>query len=362
MRIDSAGNVGIGTSSPSFKLDVTGTGRFTGLTQFDNAINLKTATLNYVYFDDALAFSRNGVGERMRIDSSGNLGIGTSSPVGKLNVIGGLGLGVALTGDQAVTPPSGSLVLSGTNLATEQTYTSPGASTTLGQIYNYASIANSYYRYLDIVSYGSTTGAGSNIRFITGNGTTNTERARIDSSGNLMVGVTSNSGQRLRVSGSSTNDNAGIFSAENTNTAAAACVAAFSTGTNSTATTNVLVRFAIDNYNQGSGQINANGAGAVAFGAFSDSRLKENIVDLPSQLDNIMSLRPVEFDYIKSMGGGHQIGFVAQEVQAIYPDLVGEAEDGMLTLTDMNKNDARLIKAIQEMKAISDSQACTITH
>jgi hypothetical protein len=32
----------------------------------------------------------------------------------------------------------------------------------------------------------------------------------------------------------------------------------------------------------------------------------------------------------------------------------------MLTLTDMNKNDARLIKAIQEMKAIIDTQASTI--
>lgn len=72
MRLNSTG-MGIGTATPSFKLDVSGTGRFTGLTQFDNAINLKTATLNYVYFDDALAFSRNGTGERMRLDSSGNL-------------------------------------------------------------------------------------------------------------------------------------------------------------------------------------------------------------------------------------------------------------------------------------------------
>jgi len=42
-------------------------------------------------------------------------------------------------------------------------------------------------------------------------------------------------------------------------------------------------------------------------------------------------------------------------------DLVSEDVDGMLTLTDMNKNDARLIKAVQEMKAIIDTQVSTIT-
>ncbi len=62
-------------------------------------------------------------------------------------------------------------------------------------------------------------------------------------------------------------------------------------------------------------------------------------------------MRPVEFDYIESEGGGHQLGFIAQEVQAVYPDLVGERADGMLTLTDLNKNDARLIKAFQELAA-----------
>ena len=129
-----------------------------------------------------------------------------------------------------------------------------------------------------------------------------------------------------------------------------------------TTTSQIFFKFIIGQGSAGSGQINANGANTAAFGSYSDSRLKENIVDLPSQLDNIMALRPVEYDYIESMGGGHQIGFVAQEVQAIYPDLVGEGSDGMLTLTDMNKNDARLIKAIQEMKAIIDTQASTITQ
>jgi hypothetical protein len=128
---------------------------------------------------------------------------------------------------------------------------------------------------------------------------------------------------------------------------------------NVTTTSQIFGRFLVNQGGAGSGQINANGANAAAFGSYSDSRLKQNIVDLPSQLANIMALRPVEYDYIESEGGGHQIGFVAQEVQAIYPDLVGEREDGMLTLTDMNKNDARLIKAIQELKAEFDAYKAT---
>jgi hypothetical protein len=60
-------------------------------------------------------------------------------------------------------------------------------------------------------------------------------------------------------------------------------------------------------------------------------------------------LRPVEFDY--KDGSGHQIGFIAQEVQEIYPDLVGEDADGMLTLSGLGKNESRLIKAIQELAA-----------
>jgi hypothetical protein len=123
-------------------------------------------------------------------------------------------------------------------------------------------------------------------------------------------------------------------------------------------TSQVFARFLVNNNATGSGSITANGASAAAFGTFSDSRLKDNITNLPPQLANILALRPVEFDY--KDGSGHQLGFIAQEVQEIYPDLVGVGEGGMLTLTDMNKNDARLIKAIQELAA--DFQSYKSSH
>ena len=189
-----------------------------------------------------------------------------------------------------------------------------------------------------------------------------TERARIDSSGNLLVGTTDSGKGALTVGKAAPNAAYGQICALSP-TAGDSATSGMSVVkyANDSTTAQVLMRFLINQGGAGQGQINANGANTAAFGSYSDSRLKENIVDLPSQLDSIMALRPVEYDYIESMGGGHQIGFVAQEVQAIYPDLVGEDAEGMLTLTDMNKNDARLIKCIQEQQTLITQQAEAIT-
>ena len=193
------------------------------------------------------------------------------------------------------------------------------------------------------------------IRFFTNAG----ERMRIDSSGVVSIGDTgSGSASRLYVLGASTNSNIGVARFNTTgDDESSACIAVVK-NSNSTSTSNVFIRFGRGNFNNGCGQINANGASQAAFGSFSDRRLKENITDLPSQLENITALRPVEFDYIESEGGGHQIGFIAQEVEEIYPDLVGERHDGMKTLTGINKMEARLIKAIQEQnELINDLRA-----
>ena len=133
MRIDSSGNVGIGTSSPAAKLQVQGQGMFQGSTLptqlginygalninnnsadgtvdftqgivfTDNSINSTAWTHagitttgstgfngNLIFGTDGNSTSTSSITERMRIDSSGNVGIGTSSPAYKLDVVGNL--------------------------------------------------------------------------------------------------------------------------------------------------------------------------------------------------------------------------------------------------------------------------------
>lgn len=91
MRIDSTGNVGIGTSSPAYRLDVRGgdlsISRGTS-SAADAAIYFGSNSNNYIYSGNAsniFAVATNG-SERMRILSTGEVGIGTSSPSTLLHI------------------------------------------------------------------------------------------------------------------------------------------------------------------------------------------------------------------------------------------------------------------------------------
>jgi len=333
INISSGLSVGIGTSSPAASLSVTkqttalsGTGNSYGLYMYPTSSGLTYIdAITNSTGNTSLGFRtyNNGTYNEMRMDSSGNVGIGTSSPGAKLDVRG-----------------SSTFLVNATN---PTAWVSVDSALTTGSMYNQWNTTS------NVGISGTYTNHA--YTFVTNN----TERARIDTSGNLLVGTTTQVG-KLNVVASS-NIGAG-YNTYFRNTWSgdvgypALYIAKFD---NNTTTSQLFIRFSVNNEATSSGQINANGANSAAFGTFSDKRLKTNIQDLPSQLANIMALRPVEYDYIESEGGGHQIGFVAQEVQEIYPDLVGDRGDGMLTLTDMNKNDARLIKAIQEQQQMIET-------
>jgi hypothetical protein len=101
------------------------------------------------------------------------------------------------------------------------------------------------------------------------------------------------------------------------------------------------------------GQINAT---STSISAISDERLKENIVDLETGLSEVMALQPRRFDW-KNGDGENVAGFIAQEVETVLPDLIGnfihsEIDDAKsLKMGDMLPT---LVKAIQEQQTIID--------
>ena len=72
-------------------------------------------------------------------------------------------------------------------------------------------------------------------------------------------------------------------------------------------------------------QIKGNGGSAVQYQTSSDRRLKTNIENMDSQLDNIMNLTPRKYNWIEDNEEGY--GFIAQEVHNIYPELRDKFEE-----------------------------------
>jgi len=222
MRLDNSGNLGIGTAAPAAKLDVTESiaGAITTALMLRNPNSTVAGTGTKIYFSSVatnnrgsyiasanttsnnntyLAFGTNAAGadatERMRLDSAGNLGIGTTAPGAKVTaaaanaVVASRGTAYLYTTDSVAANFGGQLSLGGSYTGTTETI--------FGSIAGRKENGTSG----DIAGY---------LQFSTTNlSLGNVERMRITSAGNVGIGTTSpnllGSGTALTVLGSTTN-------------------------------------------------------------------------------------------------------------------------------------------------------------
>ena len=194
VRVDSTGNVGIGTTNPSEKLDVVG--RVRG-ERFRTTTGGSASFAAYYFLGDSdtgtFQPTNNTFGittagsERMRILANGNVGIGTTSPGAKLHVA------YSNSSVYSTTSPSGDLVVSRHN-------TSNVDNQTVGIRFDTTGFAGTTTGQAAIQAIQPSNLSSADLAFLTRNNATFGERMRITSTGDVGIGTDSPS-QKLTVEG-----------------------------------------------------------------------------------------------------------------------------------------------------------------
>ena len=172
-------------------------------------------------------------------------------------------------------------------------------------------------------------------------GTNNSEKMRVDTNGAVLVNKTTNAQQSG--AGHAFLSDGRYFSVSSNSTSSQETLTVFSTGASA-------FRFFVDY----AGTVHAT---STSISAISDQRLKENITDLETGLNEVLALKPRRFDW-KNGDGKNIAGFIAQEVETVLPDLV----DGFLHTELSDAKGLKMgdilptaIKAIQELSAKVDA-------
>ena len=331
MRIDSSGRVGIGTSSPDFLLSTSGTGTNR------ISVNSTDSGTSGVYFrvlnggsmigNGTIATQSNGdmkfftgtssEAERMLIDTSGGVSIGHSSTSpDRLRLYEGANNNVGIFFQTATSGVGGS---DGFRV---------GQNDSNAFLWNYEATPLSF-------------------------ATSGSERVRITSGGDILVGTTSKgyglfSSSRLTIGDGDSGDGVCIGGLIQNNSA-------YTTQADNNTGTRYFAYIA-NGSSSVVGTISFTST-ATAYNTSSDYRLKENVVDLTGALDRVDQLEPKRFNFIADEDTTVD-GFLAHEVQDIVPEAVTGEKDAVddegnpeYQGIDQSKIVPLLVGAIKELKA-----------
>ena len=343
MRVKGNGNVGIGISDPAHKLSVNGDGRVSGTLSVDRIgvgavssgfygdianIALRTPVNGATYFQNY-----DGAATNMFISPGGNVGIGTTNPSAKL-AIGGTLDGTAKSPWFNV--HGGSLGHQG---GSELLLGSFGCSSP-----NFSSLSISAYRAYTNADWPS-------AQILLGLNVDNTTRA----GSWLSIGTTG-------VSVVTTDQSQGPFSVGG---------GLVSVGSRGGSAGYCRVRYDGDNgrfFFEGYNTFLSNGSwrgfsidGNSDLDWQSDRRLKKDIVDAEPMLGRLMQLPFRRFQWKASTNPNEapEFGVIAQEVEPLFPDIVGKGSDGILTV-GYTTFATIACKAIQELKVEKDDQLADV--
>ena len=273
-----------------------------------------------------MRFYTNGhTNERMRITSTGNVGIGTTSPSNKLEVIGASGVD--------------NFILSGGGVgATLGGFKFGNGTGVYGSLY-FSNVTN------DVTLF---------QQYVSGNlilGTNTTERMRITSGGNVGIGTSVTSAGKVVISGN--------YAGSTTNTQLVINTISSQVSLESLdIVANVNKRFTIYSSDMrlaalGSGTVSSNVDGVLSG---SDGRLKNKTRLLENGLSKVLQLVPTYYKWKEdspfyTKEDYEELGFIAQEVSSIIPEASPEPEGHKVKNYHDRAIIAVLVKAIQELSA-----------